>query len=50
MAMDYENWRAGHFIPTPEKLESMKKAGFVFPDNVETVVPFDPHNPCYAES
>ena len=33
MAMDYEDWRAGHFIPTTEKLESMKKAGFVFPDN-----------------
>ena len=37
MALDYENWKAGHFIPTPAKLESMKKAGFPFPDNVETV-------------
>lgn len=36
-AWDYEDWKAGKFIPTPSKLNVMKKLGFVFPENVETV-------------
>ena len=38
-ARDYEAWKAGTFIPTPRKLQSMKEDGFVFPENVETVAP-----------
>ena len=36
-AWDYEEWKAGKFIPTPNKLNIMKKLGFIFPENVETV-------------
>ena len=36
-AWDYEEWKAGKFIPTPNKLNIMKNLGFVFPENVETV-------------
>ena len=36
-AWDYEDWKAGVFIPTPNKLNVMKNLGYVFPENVETV-------------
>ena len=33
-AWDYEDWKAGKFIPTPARLKSMKKAGYAFPEFV----------------
>ena len=36
-ARDYEAWKLGTFVPTKHKLKMMKKDGFRFPANVETV-------------